>query len=303
MIFSELYSAYFRTVSRILTAAVRGEADADTLQTIVRDNAFEESVLSILPRLKSGEWPLLHPDMTTPLKHEPAAPMTELEKRWLKAVTLDPRFALFGADVPGLDDVKPLFTPDDWRVCDRSSDGDPFTDEGYVKRFRFLLTAVREGTPVKLTYSGRNRQTRVICCLPVGIEYSEKDDKLRLLIAGCRFAQVLNLGRILDCAPYTGPRPTRVTRREAVKDTVDLEITDSRNALERVMLHFAHFEKRAEKLDDRHTRLRVTYDRDDETEMVIRVLSFGPMVRVTGPAHFIDLIRERLTQQTECGLK
>lgn len=303
MIFSELYSAYFRTVSCILTAAVRGAADADTLQNIVRDNAFEESVLSILPRLKSGEWPLLHPDMTTPLTHEPSMPMTELELRWLKAITLDPRFALFGTDIPGLDDVKPLFTPDDWRVYDRSSDGDPFTDEGYVRRFRFLLKAVREGMPVKLSYSGRNGQTRVICCLPVGIEYSEKDDKLRLLITGCRFAQVLNLGRILDCVPYTGPRPTRVTRREAIKDTVDLEITDSRNALERVMLHFAHFEKRAERIDDRRTRLRITYDRDDETEMVIRVLSFGPMVRVTGPDHFIDLIRERLTQQRESGLK
>ena len=54
MIFSELYSAYFRTVSAILAAAVRGEADGKTLQSIVRDNAFGESALTILPRLKTA---------------------------------------------------------------------------------------------------------------------------------------------------------------------------------------------------------------------------------------------------------
>ena len=45
--------------------------------------------------------------------------------------------------------------------------------------------------------------------------------------------------------------------------------------------------------------MTVTYDREDETEMVIRILSFGPMVRVTAPQHFTELIRERLKKQLE----
>ena len=303
MIFSELYSAYFRTVSAILAAAVRGEADGKTLQSIVRDNAFGESALTILPRLKNGEWPLLRPDMTTPLMHEPTMPMTDLERRWLKSITLDPRFALFGESIPGLDDVKPLFTPDDFRVFDVYGNGDPYTDEGYITRFRTLLSAVRARTPMKLSYRSRDGRSFIVCCLPTGLEYSEKDDKFRLLISGCRFSTVLNLGRITDCVPYTGPRPARITRKKTVTDTVELEITDQRNALERVMLHFAHFEKQAERLSPRVCRLRVNYDRDDETEMVIRVLSFGPMVRVVGPDHFVDLIKERLKQQKSCDLK
>lgn len=51
---------------------------------------------------------------------------------------------------------------------------------------------------------------------------------------------------------------------------------------------------------DRYT-VTVHYDKEDETEMVIRVLSFGPMLRVTGPQHFIDLIKQRLTDQKSCG--
>ena len=65
-------------------------------------------------------------------------------------------------------------------------------------------------------------------------------------------------------------------------------------------MHFAHFEKQAEKLDDKRYKVTVTYDKDDETEIVIRILSFGPMVKVTAPQHFVDLIKERLISQKSC---
>ena len=65
------------------------------------------------------------------------------------------------------------------------------------------------------------------------------------------------------------------------------------------MLHFAHFEKKAERVDGSRYRLRIKYDQSDETEMVIRVLSFGPMVRVESPDAFVELIRDRLRRQRE----
>ena len=40
----------------------------------------------------------------------------------------------------------------------------------------------------------------------------------------------------------------------------------------------------------------------DETEMVIRLLSFGPMVKVIAPESFVDLIKKRLVDQKSCGL-
>ena len=81
-----------------------------------------------------------------------------------------------------------------------------------------------------------------------------------------------------------------------------LEIQDRRNALERVMLHFSHFEKEAEKAGDDLYRVTIRYEQSDETEIVIRVLSFGPMVRVLRPESFVSLVRERLEQQMSCGL-
>ena len=75
------------------------------------------------------------------------------------------------------------------------------------------------------------------------------------------------------------------------------ELMDHRNALERVLLHFSHLEKETRKLEEGKYLVTLKYDKEDETELVIRILSFGPFIRVTEPESFIDLIRERLVKQ------
>ncbi|MEG1931781.1 MAG: WYL domain-containing protein, partial [Pygmaiobacter sp.] len=83
---------------------------------------------------------------------------------------------------------------------------------------------------------------------------------------------------------------------------VVIELYDARNALERVLLHFAHFKKEAQRLDENHYRITIKYQQDDETELVIRVLSFGPFIRVTEPESFVELITKRLEMQKSCEL-
>ena len=81
---------------------------------------------------------------------------------------------------------------------------------------------------------------------------------------------------------------------------MEFELVDKRNALERVLLHFAHFEKEAVKIDEGKYLVKITYDKDDETELVIRILSFGPMIKVLSPQSFVDLIKQRLIDQKSC---
>ena len=62
-------------------------------------------------------------------------------------------------------------------------------------------------------------------------------------------------------------------------------------------MHFAHFEKQAEKLEDGHYRVQIVYAQEDETEMLIRILGFGAQVRVVSPEDVKQGIRERLEKQ------
>ena len=304
MIFSELYSAYYNTVAEILAKAVEGEHSEKELAKVVAERAFGESFLTVLPSLKSGKWQLLHADMTTPVTHRPTMPLTLLEKRWLKAILLDPRIRLFAPEMEGMDGVEPLFTPADYRIYDQYSDGDPYEDEKYVACFRTLLAAVREKTPLKIEMINRRGNRVQANLIPLRIEYSEKDDKFRLICAGCRYGRTVNIARILSCKPYRGNSFTDTETEEEPKRFCELtlKIRNERNALERCMLHFAHFEKRAEQIDRMNYLLHIRYEQDDETEMVIRVLSFGPMVEVLSPENFRELIKERLKKQKICGL-
>ncbi len=298
MLFSELYSVYYHTVAKIIAAAFREDVTEKDLQQCVVDGAFSESVLTILPALKSGRWPLLNEDLSPVLHHPPTMPLTLLEKRWLKAISEDPRIRLFVPEIPGLEDVDPLFTNEDYKIYDQYTDGDPFEDETYIRHFQILREAIREHRPVRITVIGRTGREHQLCLYPEELEYSLKDDKIRILASGCRYRR-FNLGRVTQCDFCDGYTTRKKPQPEQVKE-LTLQIIDERNALERAMLHFAHFEKRAEKSENNRYLLRLKYYGSDETEIVIRVLSFGPYVKVLEPQSFVNLIKERLISQKSC---
>ena len=303
MIFNEIYSAYYNAVAKIIAQIISGETGEKELNQIVCDNAFGESILTVLPSLKSEKWQLVRADMTTPIKHKPTMPLTLIQKQWLKAISLDPRIKLFGIEFNGLEDVEPLFTSNDYVIYDKYGDGDPFEDEGYIERFRTILSALKAKQPLKIKTVNRKGNIISMTVMPQRLEYSEKDDKFRLISSGCRYGGTINLARIVSCEKCSGVGFTPQNPSVPIKKSVTLRIQDDRNALERCLLHFAHFEKRAERVDSKRYLVHIKYDKDDETEMVIRILSFGPLVEVIEPNDFRKLIIERLQRQKSCELK
>lgn len=301
MIFSELYSAYYNTVAGVLAAAVEKPLKKNELRDIIEKNAFGESILNIEPAIAEEKWQLIRSDGSTPIKHTPSMPLTSLEKRWLKAIYADPRIRLFIDEGDPFPDVKPLFTADDISVFDKYSDGDPYADETYIGNFRLILDAIEKRYPLSIDMKNRKGNTTHLIIMPEFLEYSEKDDKFRLMGSGRRYGGTVNLSRIVKCKPYDKPYEIRTgTGIRPRTRSVEFELIDHRNALERVLMHFAHFEKEAERIDGDRYRITICYDQDDETEIVIRILSFGPMIKVTAPNHFVGLIKERLLKQKSC---
>lgn len=294
MIFHEIYGSYYRVTAAILREAVRGTLTGAQLNRLVRELGFGESLLTIPDGLRGEKWRLLHRDLTTPLQAEPSMPMTTLEKRWLKALLLDPRIRLFDPDPTGLEDVEPLFTPDMIVYYDRYTDGDDFADPAYIRRFRTILDALRTQQDLFFRTELRGRNVEMVLT-PRYLEYSEKDDCFRLIASGRWRTRTLRLARIAHCAPVE--RTEERTFPAPVNRSVTFELTDSRNALERVLLHFSHLEKETKRLDEKHYRVTLQYDAQDETELVIRILSFGPLVRVTEPPEFLALVQERIERQ------
>lgn len=297
MLFSEIYGSYFNVVAAVLSEAEENTLTAGKLTAIVQEKAFAESVLSIPAALQSGAWPLLDSGYHTVLRGKPTMPLTTLQKRWLKALLSDPRIALFDPDMRGLEDVEPLYTQDTFVRFDQYADGDPYSDPNYVHCFRMVLRAIHENRKMRIRFHGHTGVRHSFVCNPYRLEYSEKDDKFRILVTGMRRMNTINMARIRSCELLEEYDPGAVTVPKGRLKALTLLLHDERNGLERVLLHFSHFEKETQKLDERLYRITLRYDQDDETELLIRVLSFGPVLEVVAPITFRQLMRNRIQKQ------
>ncbi|MCQ2499373.1 MAG: WYL domain-containing protein [Lachnospiraceae bacterium] len=302
MIFNEVYGSYYNVVAEVLAEAVNGTLSKERLSEITTRKAFGESIVTIPDALIKQKWPLIDENFETPLNHKPTMPLTTIQKMWLKAILQDPRIQLFEPSMEGLEDVEPLYDQDTFIYFDRYADGDPYEDIKYGEHFRLILSAIREHRIIRVEYQGHNtRKERTI--IPHRLEYSAKDDKFRLIgIAHTGTRYIINLRGVKKCELMEKFAPDRFNEAQTDANEVVIELKDKRNALERAMLSFSDLEKETIKIDDENYRLKLKYRVDDETEIVIRILAFGPMMKVVEPASFVNLIKERLNKQKGCGL-
>lgn len=310
-VFSEVYGTYYNIVAKILTQAVEKKLTVENLQQLVREDGYADSSLQLLPALSDGTWKLLTPDLKTPLKNVPTMPLTSLQKRWLKTLLGDEKIRLFFTDEEIaeqeqiLQGVEPLYKPEQFVFFDRFVDGDDYAKPKYRENFREILRGVKEKRYINASYRS-NRGSIIVWTdlVPLSLEYSAKDDKFRLQAMAEHKQVTLNLGRIISVeAGDVIKAAKQLLKSETAQQKLVLEIEDERSTMVRALMHFSDLAKETEKLDDMHYLLTVYYDKSEETEMLFRVLSFGPTVKVREPESFVKLLKEKLKEQLECTAK
>lgn len=99
---------------------------------------------------------------------------------------------------------------------------------------------------------------------------------------------------MLSKTPNTPVALNQILEKDYVSEPLVRHITNKRNALERAMLHFANYKKNTTKLEENLYECCIYYNQDMETELLIEVLSFGPMIKVIGNERFLNLQKKRL---------
>ena len=251
-------------------------------------------------------------------------PLSTIEKMWLKSIYSDPRIRLFVEDdteLPEFNDVEPLFDWDDFVLFDQYTDGDPFREKHYIDVFRKVLKGVNNKSRIKIKF--RKPQNN-ISFNPDGtfnampdrglgtiyidaeyIEYSERDNRFRLIGNNPEYGRnTVNISSIAECCEVektdvTDAEVQNTDSVDALQEKVVFELVDDNNVLERFLLNFSHYEKSAEEIKDGKYRITINYDKTDETDLVIRTLSFGPYVKAVEPKRFAELIKDRLWKQMD----
>lgn len=313
-LFSEIYSCYYQVMRHLLSNQV--PVSMQDIRAQISAEGFEESLLSIIPKLESGAWNLFDRDgglYLSKLSSPFITPLSCLEKSYLKALLSDARIGLF-LDPEQLEtlqdmlsDVTPLWKPEQFYYYDRFAGGDPYGDETYRSNFRILLQAQKNRQYVDIDYNAPNGNRVHHHYVPARLEYSVKNDKFRLLALkntgnGKMRPELLNIARMRSVQPMDKTLSSSIDLNALIqgsyyKEPLRLQIVNKRNALERAMLHFANYEKNTFKIDENTYECLIYYNQNMETELLIEVMSFGPMLTVLGNDKFLALLKERLQRQ------
>lgn len=322
-LFSEVYGCYYQVLRSILNTAYRNGfiSKAEILDEI-KEKAFAESIITIPDRLESGSWGVLQKTeggYANGLDGEIKTPISSLLRAYLKTIILDPKISLFLDDSEInelkllLKDAEPIWRKESIRYFDRFEMGDPYEDENYRANFRMLLKACKEKRVVKIEYKSTKGKRITRTYLPAKIEYSEKNDRMRLYALKSFNSNnkkdidfdILNLQNMLSVElsdEQVSESAKKIDINEIIersyyKEPVRILIRNERNAMERAMLHFANYAKNTTKIDDNTYECLIKYNKSVETEILIEVMSFGPMIRVTGNERFLAQLKERLAKQ------
>lgn len=316
-IFSEIYGCYYNIIYRLLSDY--GKITDKEITEIIREKGYGESMLFLLPKLKDDVW-----EFFGEARPNPVIPLTSYQKSWLKTILMDKRINLFleQEEVQGLveqlSEVEPIFRQEDLCYSDIFLDGDDYSDDKYREFFRTVVEAIRKNEVLDIEYNPIPSKRVRHYFIPCRLEYSIKNDCIRIYGVEEKSEKKLyqiNLGKVV-MVKATGryisrdmrPDVDRLLEREYMKEPVTVLIKTERNALERAMLQFANYRKNTsryvEKRDDDFDgttkeiyKCEIFYGQGNETELLINILSFGPMVKVIGSERFLKQLKERLKKQ------
>lgn len=320
MIFHEVTGKYYEMVDALITMAQETELNMAHLQKLIQQKGFEESMLHFLSRLtdetNSDYYGLFNRsgDTLQPIvKVTPHKNLTHLEKSWLKSLLEDPRIHLFFKPElfkqlsVALEAVPLLYQPSDYVEVGKSNDGDLYTSEEYISNFQILLSAIQNKKLLNLEFNNAEGHKRTGAYAPVRLEYSLKDDKFRLIAVRINrgnavFFGKINLSRIsaieiIEHAKYPLNLEAFI-RQHKMPEPIEIELKNDRNGFDRCFVHLSHYERVSEYNEETNTcRIKIDYYDIDEAELLITLLSYGPILKVIGPETFRKKIVERLLQQ------
>ncbi len=309
-LFSEIFGCYYKVITEIVN---NSPLSVDEIRNIINENGFAESCFHLLPKLET--LPFVEKKGNkyySLLENKIKMPITNIEKSWLKAISQDSRFDLFAEDYDKskLDNIEPLYEQNLFRYYDKYSNGDDFGNCYYQKYFHKINDAMENRTSVKIVYQNPKGRITVNHYIPVKFEFSPKDDKFRFFAARIRNGKLidyvcLNMGRILDVRnsneTYNGELNLELhIEKFDSEEPVIVEIYDERNAIERFMVEFSTYRKNSEFDENtKSCKTKIYYRKTDEIEVLIKLLSFGPTLKVLGPERFLKLFKYRIQKQYE----
>lgn len=242
-------------------------------------------------------------------------PLTKMELRWLLTVLEDP-FAQIFLSESQIAIVKKMILEsslniqvlqlgainyfDRYNIENRVSnrkkniaqDGRHSSQELYY--IRRVYQAIKEQTRLRIEYFNWEGKKICVNCSPVWIEYSRRDDIFRVWYVQNERNEIrkINIPRVTQITILSDKRYNKNEQREKMKSLYEATMTNikvefyqgDRNLPDRILTEFSLWKKKCT-YDVSSSKYTMTlyYSTLDEKEIMIRLLSYGPYIRIVAP--------------------
>ena len=318
--YNEIYGLYYFMLDKILSQGGKTEISLKEINNIISKYGFSESSIYFTPDVISQNgagYNLLEQSgsgYSSILESRPIKYLTNLQKRFIKSILSDKKICLFLDDPmlkelnDALADTPTLFEVDDILFRETASDSDPYSDPVYISNFKKILSAMNQNRALIICFNNSRGQRKTMKLMPYKLEYGIRDDKFRLCgvsiynETGNDYIK-LNLARILS---ITMPNQSYKLDFEAFiaakrkTEPIEIEVYDLRNGFERVFISLSNYERISSFNEETgKSIIKLYYADDDEQELLIQLLSYGPAIKVLGPEEFKTKFIERVRKQSE----
>lgn len=92
---------------------------------------------------------------------------------------------------------------------------------------------------------------------------------------------------IIEEAKYPSGIDAFIRSHKKKTEPIEIELTNERQGFERCFIHLSNYERNSEYNEETGTcRIKLYYYDVDEPELIITLLSYGPILKVLGPPAF-----------------
>lgn len=326
-LFDEVKNRYFHIIFNVLNECKEG-ISKDHILKIVNEEEFQEKVIgkdfqtfeglllneyednenfNLIEEENSSYYPNIkgNPKLAVPVR------LTNIEKMWLKNLLNEEfiQFVLSDNTIlklkAALKDIEGANTSEIIENTNKSILPDIEDLETYKDNFKILIKAMVNGKVINYCnvdkwgneYLGKR-------ALPVRIEYSVKDQRFRASMYSLDdnrpiMVNIFSLSHI----ELEENEKNKLDREAAIrkvhesrysKEPIVLEVTDKKAAMERCFMSFSEMERCSRCIGEDKYEMKLFYYIFEEEEIIRKILSLGPYVKVISPQRIREEVVKRI---------
>ena len=181
-----------------------------------------------------------------------------------------------------------------------------------IRLLRLIYEAMQSGRKIHICYKNWKGENKKVVCSPSWLEYSRRDNVFRVWYYNRKLKRVMkiNVPRILSAVQmqdtgYDLHEEQKITDKaiKASMKSIAVEFCQgSRNLPDRILTEFSLWEKQCTYDSDtgKYT-MTINYPKFDEKEILVRLMGYGPYVRVVNDedGYILNEIKERIRIQRD----